>query len=227
MGVFGGVELDDLVLRGPRLTLRPWRAGDAPRVHEIMQDAAMAEFLAIPDPYTHEDAVGFVTDLGDEGRRDGTGIGCAVVETATGRLVGSAALRVGTSPDVGYWIAPDAQGHGYATEAVRVLCDWGFVHGPTRIALYCDVRNVASARTALAAGFHYEGALRDRLRRSVAGSEQVSDLAVFSRVSSDDGEPVAPAFAPFPATACTTVWSHCGRYIPTTRPRSANRTPTR
>ena len=37
MGVFRGVELNDLVLAGERLTLRPWQAEDADAVYEAMQ----------------------------------------------------------------------------------------------------------------------------------------------------------------------------------------------
>lgn len=201
MGTFDGLELDDLVLTGPRLTLRPWRPDDADRVHQIMQDRAMSEFLALPDPYTRDVALRFVTELGDEGRRDGTGIGSAVVESASGRVVGSAALRLAGEQDVGYWIAPDAQGNGYAAEAVRELAGWAFAHGLRRVQLMCDVRNLGSARTALAAGFRYEGALRDRLQRPLddAGAPRISDLAWFARLAGDPGDPIPPAFARLPA----------------------------
>jgi len=205
VGTFAGLELEDLVLHGPRLTLRPWCRADASRVQEIMQDPAMPEFLAVPVPYTYEVALRFVTELGDEGRRDGTGIGCAVVETGTRRLVGSAALRLAGDKDVGYWIARDAQGHGYAAEAVRVLVDWAFEHALRRVQLLCDVRNVASARTALAAGFEYEGSARDQLLRPLDGTTapRVSDLARFARLAGDSGEPVAPAFAALPREGLT------------------------
>jgi RimJ/RimL family protein N-acetyltransferase len=201
MGGYDGVELDELVLHGPRLTLRPWRRDDADAVHAIMQDAAMHEFLALPDPYTAEAARRFVTDLGQEGRPDGTGIGCAMVETGSRRLVGSAALRLTDDRDnIGYWVAPAAQGHGYAAEATRVLADWAFAHGLRRLQLNCDVRNAASARTALAAGFRFEGAARDRILGPVdaAAARRTGDLAIFARLADDSGEPVAPTFAPFP-----------------------------
>jgi RimJ/RimL family protein N-acetyltransferase len=200
VGTFASLELDDLVLHGPRLTLRPWCRADANRVHEIMQDPSMPEFLAVPVPYTYEVALRFVTELGDEGRRDGTGISCAVVETDTRRVVGSAALRLTGEKDVGYWIARDAQGHGYAAEAVRVLVDWAFEYALRRVQLLCDVRNVASAHTALAAAFRYEGAVRDHLLRPLDGSAapRVSDLAWFGRLADEPGDPVPPAFAPLP-----------------------------
>ncbi|MGH8960939.1 MAG: GNAT family N-acetyltransferase [Jatrophihabitantaceae bacterium] len=201
MGVFADVELDELVLRGPRLTLRPWRVKDADAVFAIMQDRGMHEFLALPEPYTHEVAMRFVSELGDEGRRDGTGIDCAVAETATGRLVGSAALRLTGQRDVGYWVAPDARGHGYAAEATRTLAEWGFAHGLRRVQVLCDVRNLASVRTALAVGFRYEGTVRDLLQRplDVSAPERLSDLAWFGRLATEPGEPVPPTFTPLPA----------------------------
>ncbi len=88
MGQFHGVELDDVELTGERLVLRRWRVEDAERVHAIMGNPTMHEFLALPDPYTREDAARFVTDIGHEGRGDGTGLGCAVVERSAERLVG-------------------------------------------------------------------------------------------------------------------------------------------
>jgi RimJ/RimL family protein N-acetyltransferase len=201
MGEFAGVDLDRLVLSGPRLTLRPWAESDADAVFAIMQDPSMHEFLALPDPYTREVARQFVTELGDEGRREGTGIGCALVETATGRLVGSAVIRLSGQPDVGYWVAPAARGHGYAAEATRVLAEWGLAHGLPAVRLMCDVRNLASVRTALAAGFRHEGVLRDFLLRPLdrSADERVSDLALFGRVATDSGDPLPPSYARLPA----------------------------
>lgn len=200
MGEFRGVELDGLIMHGPRLTLRPWRDSDANRVAQIMQDPSMREFLALPNPYTLSAARRFVTELGDEGRAEGTGIGCALIETATGFLVGSAALRLTGQQDVGYWIASDFRGHGYAAEATGVLTDWAFAHGLRAVRLMCDVRNVASAHTALAAGFRYEGSLRDFLSQPLdaASSPRVSDLAVFGRSASDPAGPTPPSFTALP-----------------------------
>src|SRR5262249_4106861 len=126
MGQFRGVELDELELTGERLVLRRWRPDDAERVHAIMQDGSMHEFTAFPRPYARADAEQFVTELGHEGRADGTGFGCAVAERSGGRLVGSAALRLVGDPELGYWVTPDARGHGYAAEASDVLSRWGF-----------------------------------------------------------------------------------------------------
>lgn len=198
MGEYRGIELDDLVLSGNRLTLRPWRLEDAPAVHAIMQDREMHRFLTLPDPYTLDVAREFVTNLGLEGRGDGSGIGCAVESIATGALVGAAALRLPSGmrkvAEIGYWVAPDAQGNGYATEATEVLADWGFAHGLSRVELRCDVRNVSSAVTALQAGFAFEGIARV----FVTDASGRHGLAMFARTDLDSGCPIAPAFARVP-----------------------------
>jgi RimJ/RimL family protein N-acetyltransferase len=200
MGAFAGVQLDDLVLTSARLTLRPWRASDADAVVEIMRDRSMFEFLALPDPYTRAHADAFVTKYGDEGRAAGTGIGSAVIETSTGRLVGSAALRFpaaggSTAAGIGYWVAATARGNGYAGEASRVLTDWAFAHSIARVEIRCATGNVASAKSALAAGFRFEGVLRgDGV--APAGSRAPVDDAVFGRLPADPGGPVAPSAVP-------------------------------
>jgi RimJ/RimL family protein N-acetyltransferase len=199
------VQLDGVVLTGARLTLRPWREADADRVHEILQDRRMHEFLALPQPYSHETAIGFVSRFAPTARAEGTALECAVDETATGRVVGSAKLRLGGDPEIGFWIAPDAQGRGYAAEATTLLAEWGFARGLRRVRLNCDVRNLASARTALAAGFRFAGVSRDGI--TSGGTDGVpphrGDLARFARLPDDPPGRVAPAFAPLPPGGLT------------------------
>lgn len=191
--------LTDLVLHGPRLTLRPWQSSDVDAVLDACADPTMHEFLLLPRPYTREDATRYVTEIGNAGRADGTGLGAAIVEQSSGAVVGSVDLRRAGNEDVGYWIAPAARGRGYAAEAVRVLCEWAFGNGVERVNLRCDVGNVASARTALSAGFGFEGiSWRERLRHPETGASRVVDLARFARLAGDDGEPIAPHFPRLP-----------------------------
>src|SRR3954454_5943199 len=79
VGDFRGVELADLVLTSERLTLRPWRAADVPRLVEIMADPTMHEFLALPQPYTVAAAAQFVGEVAAQSRTAGTGLSCALV----------------------------------------------------------------------------------------------------------------------------------------------------
>jgi RimJ/RimL family protein N-acetyltransferase len=197
VGRYQDVELDHVEITGDRLLLRRWQPADADAVFAIMRDESMYEFLALPRPYTHDVAREFVGRVGHEGRAEGTGIGCAVVDHATGRLVGSAALRhLDGRCDIGYWVAPAARGHGYAAEATRLLAGWAFEHGVHRVELLCDVRNIPSICTALAAGFGYEGVNRgyDCGPADAAGRRTPIDVARFARLRTDSGAPMQPRF---------------------------------
>jgi RimJ/RimL family protein N-acetyltransferase len=201
MGRFRDVELNDVELTDERLILRRWRPDDADRVHTVLQDPAMREFLALPDPYTATDARQFVEEFGVKGRAGGTGLDCAAVERDSGQVVGSASLRLAGDPEIGYWVAPDAQGNGYAAEATRRLIAWGFALGLPRIRLACDVRNLASARSALAAGFQFEGISRGGVTSGGGdgtGPVYRGDLARFGRLPSDPPGRTPLAFAPLP-----------------------------
>jgi RimJ/RimL family protein N-acetyltransferase len=197
VGVFRGVELDDLVVESDRLVLRAWRRDDAPAVAAALADESMHTFLAVPNPYTLSDAVEFISSVAPTERSEGTGLECAVVERSSRSLVGSAALRLPhgmRSCDIGYWIAPKAQGNGYATETTRALAGWAFERGVHRVEVRLDVRNIGSARVALAAGFGFEGIRREVLR----GDGGRVDMAVFVRTVTDSGAAVPTKFPALP-----------------------------
>jgi RimJ/RimL family protein N-acetyltransferase len=164
----------DLELSGARLLLRTRRADG---------DAAVATALA--------------------GMADGTGPGCALVERSSGRAVGAAALRIGPPGDgeIGYWVAPDSRGAGYAAEATGLLADWGFDLGLERIRLLTDVHNLASVRTALRAGFAFEGLARGALLSGehAPGGPRRGTAARFAALPTDRRAPIRPSF-PWPAS---------------------------
>ena len=198
MGEYRGTELGELVLSSDRLTLRPWQLSDAPAVRAAMHDRSMHEFLVLPDPYTSEDAVAFVTEFGTSNRRGGTGLGCAIVETTTGRLVGSADLRLPAprelAAEIGYVIYASARGHGYAAETSSALAAWAFTHGTSRVQIRCAVANLASAKSALNAGFRFDGILRGNERTPLGPT----DGAVFGRLAGDPNGPIDRRFAALP-----------------------------
>jgi len=194
MGQWNGIELDGLVLHSGRLTLRPWQPPDAAALPALLADERIVEHLPLPWPYTAEDAQDFVTGHGQAGRTAGTRLDCAIAENSTGRLVGSASLRLPVgghdSAEIGYWLAVPEWGNGYATEAVRTLARFGLDNGLARIEIRCEVPNAASAAVALRAGFRYEAT-----RRAVLpGRDGPLDAAVFVRTATDPDEPVPPAW---------------------------------
>ena len=89
----------------------------------------------------------------------------AVIERATGRYIGGISLRPmnknHTQIDIGYALAPDVHGRGYATEALGRIVDWTFAErGAERIFACIFTGNEASRRVLEKLNFLYEGTQR-------------------------------------------------------------------
>jgi RimJ/RimL family protein N-acetyltransferase len=159
------VDLTTEVVRTERLVLRPYRPDDEDAVFGACQAEDIQRWITpIPSPYTREDAREFVTETAPGERAAGRGLPVAM--EADGVLVGSSGLhfwpgRLG--PEIGYWVAPEARGRGYAAEATRALAAWAFAHGAPRAHLWVDVDNLPSQAVAHRAGFEREGVVRAAL----------------------------------------------------------------
>ncbi|MGW1195421.1 GNAT family N-acetyltransferase [Streptomyces sp. NPDC002536] len=89
----------------------------------------------------------------------------SVVELEGGTLLGDATLwRIDThnrSAHIGLGLLPSARGKGYGTDAVAVLCHYGFiVRGLQRLQIETLSDNAAMLRSAERNGFVREGVLR-------------------------------------------------------------------
>jgi RimJ/RimL family protein N-acetyltransferase len=63
--------------------------------------------------------------------------------------------------DIGYDLAPEFWGQGFATEAARAMAEFGFQElGVRRISSWCIADNIASSRVLEKAGLRAEGRLR-------------------------------------------------------------------
>jgi RimJ/RimL family protein N-acetyltransferase len=172
-----------------RLVLRPFEAADAADVHAVWNEEAYLRFAPIGLPTAGADlqtAIEWCTSGVEERRRGGQAASFAVQPRAGGRLVGHVAL-FGTDwtamvTEIHYWTAPWARGNGYAAEAVRAVASWALTtQGFARISLTAVMDNVASQRVAEAAGFRYEGTLRNAaLTRAGRG-----DYALYSLIPRD------------------------------------------
>lgn len=92
----------------------------------------------------------------------------SVVELATGELAGTALLwhvdQFNRLAHVGISLRPAFRGRGLATDAVRVLCRYGFmILGLNRLQLETLADNAAMITTATKTGFRAEGTLRRAL----------------------------------------------------------------
>jgi RimJ/RimL family protein N-acetyltransferase len=177
-----GLDLTRAIVRTERLVLRAYRPADADAVHRACQDPTIQYWItAIPVPYTREVARTFVEETTAREYAEGRGLSIAI--EADGELVGSTGVYTRTDgrlgPEIGYWVAPWARGHGYAAEAARGLAEWALGRGAPRVHLFADVRNTASLATARGAGFTQEGVVRSCLeyRDGTRG-----DAALFARL---------------------------------------------
>ena len=86
-----------------------------------------------------------------------------ITDARSGEPVGCCGVDDWTEEDVaqlGYWIAADARGRGYATRAVILLTRWLFDLGAARAFLTVVAGNEGSVAVAGRAGFVYEGTMR-------------------------------------------------------------------
>jgi RimJ/RimL family protein N-acetyltransferase len=141
------------------ITLRPAREADIPDIVAACQDPESVRWTTVPEPYTLGDATGFVNDYVPQRWLLGRGA-IFVVAGPDDRYAGSMDLRLlaPTIGDVGYLVAPWARGHGYASAALRTLCEWGFRDlGLHRVEWRAYLGNHASRAVAEKAGFTVEG----------------------------------------------------------------------
>jgi RimJ/RimL family protein N-acetyltransferase len=111
-------------------------------------------------PYTRDQAHGLVDEMESMGRPS-PGAWAQLAIDHDDRLVGDFAVWIDPTEElamVGYTVAPEHQGHGYAVEAAEAVIEWLFsrttVH---RVAATIDPRNLASARVLERCGFDYVG----------------------------------------------------------------------
>lgn len=154
---------------GERLTLRDFEPSDESALHAFASDPTVTRYTAW-GPNTEADTQAFLAGVLEQARSDTRDcFSLAVVETATGRLVGSAEVSVESTEhargELGFMFDPSCWGRGFATEATRGLMSFGFDElGLHRIAATCHPDNVASSRVLEKAGMTYEGRMRGHMR---------------------------------------------------------------
>ncbi|WP_022881514.1 GNAT family N-acetyltransferase [Gryllotalpicola ginsengisoli] len=155
--------MEPVTLRTARLVLSVPEPDDVDDIAAYCTDPLFEKYLTTPWPYRREHAEDFVTQFVPSGWRFGSELVWALRERPGGPLLGVVGLhrRRALEPesrDVGYWLGAPHRGRGYMAEAVRAVVDWFQASEPGGLVYWeCAVGNVASARTARAAGFRYTG----------------------------------------------------------------------
>ncbi|MDA0263819.1 MAG: GNAT family protein [Chloroflexi bacterium] len=149
-----------------RLTLREFESDDWPAVLAYQQDPRYLEFYPW-STRTESDVKEFVQwFLDEQAESPRRRFQLAVVRRDTGALIGNCGIRrkpdSDQEADIGYEIAPEHWGRGYATEAAAALIEHGFTEmGLHRVSSWCIAGNGASARVLAKLGLQQEGRLRE------------------------------------------------------------------
>lgn len=179
-----------MFFRSERLFLRPGWPEDWEEILARIGDEGVVRNLArAPWPYTADDAKAFVAREQDPMLPDLV----VTLPTADGAtLIGSAGLgRHPESPadvQIGYWIAREHWGQGYATEAARALVCLARALGHTRLVADHFVDNPASGRVLRKAGFRATGRKRQLHSRGRGGTAPALGYEIDLDCVSGDGD---------------------------------------
>ncbi|MEU0788077.1 GNAT family protein [Streptomyces sp. NPDC006173] len=157
--------MEPVTLKTERLVLRAFVASDADAVYAACQDADIQHYTPAPTPYRRADAENYVEVIAARGWAEDRDHILGAFRADNGALVGSFCLtRLFEGVyELGYWADKEQRGKGYALEAARALCDWGFdALDAHRLEWWAMVGNVPSRALAERLGFVVEGTLRNR-----------------------------------------------------------------
>jgi len=146
-----------------RLRLTPASGDYADRAIPIINDFDIARMTSrIPHPYGPAEAEAFRQSLGKAQSHDSL----LQIETREGELIGAVGASLDDGelfPEIGYWIARDHWGRGYATEAAGAIRDWARrMFGVRAVIAGHFTDNAASGRVLEKCGFLYTGEVRQR-----------------------------------------------------------------
>ena len=150
-----------------RLLLRDFIADDWMAVHAYQSDERYLRYYAW-DHRTEADARDFVhVLLAMQQANPRIKYQLGIEHRASGLLIGNCGIRKAAhdavEAELGYELAPNAWGNGYATEAARSMISFAFMElSLHRISAYCVAENQASARVLERLGMQLEGRTREK-----------------------------------------------------------------
>lgn len=158
----------DIELDGNQIYLREFREQDWIAVHQYASNELVCRYQAW-GPNTEDDSRRFIQQaIYDAGMHPRKRYALAIIIKETQYLVGAGEINIrdthGHNGELSYILHPSYWKKGFATEAARLLIDFGFsklyLH---RIYATCDPRNIASCKVMEKTGLTYEGRMRENL----------------------------------------------------------------
>lgn len=145
-------------LNTPRLTLRPYRLSDAPRVQQLAGEKIIADMTAnIPHPYENGMAGAWIQQH-DDWFQSGQAVALAITLKDTDEIIGTISLTQidNGCGNLGYWLGVPYWGQGIVTEAARELIRYGVEDlGLTRLVACHLQENYRSGRVIEKCDFTY------------------------------------------------------------------------
>ena len=173
-------------LRGERIVVRPYRESDAQDLFEAVAKSRDHIRPWLPFAGAHqtveESRDWIIHTMARWLLREDLILG--MWEAATSRYLGGTGLHAHNWDtgyfEIGYWIRASAEGHGYITEAVRLLANYAFdTLKANRLEIRCDELNARSAAVPQRLGFVREGCLRND---ATAPDGRIRSTLVFSLI---------------------------------------------
>lgn len=162
--------------------LRAWTLADAPALAKLINNKKVQDNLrdGLPFPYGEEDAKVFLSAvLASDPDQN-----LAFAIEADGKLIGSiSATRYANihfrTAELGYYLGEPYWGKGFATEAVRQICDYIY-RNTDIIRIFAEpfAYNTASCRVLEKAGFQLEGLLRS----NAVKNGRILDMKMYARI---------------------------------------------
>lgn len=152
-------------LTGPRLTLREFSEDDLDAVLDVVADDRVTRWLSF-DSRTRAQTIQMLSGVVERAQQVPRSeyYLAAVLDDAT--LIGFARLGLNgvQAAKLGYAVAADYWGRGYAVDATRLILNFGFRDlGLHRISAAIGPDNAASIAVAQRLGMTYEGCIRDHV----------------------------------------------------------------
>jgi ribosomal-protein-serine acetyltransferase len=149
--------------------IRPYQIDDTPQVWEAARESLTELLPWMPwahPAYAVEETRSWLA-MQVQAFRERTMFEFAIT-SETGGILGGCGLNqldpLNRRANLGYWVRTSATRRGVATEAVRLVREWGFANTDlTRLEILVAVGNVGSRKVAEKSGAVYEGTLRQRL----------------------------------------------------------------
>ena len=168
----------------PPVVLRPYTVSDLALVRQAAADPMIPSISSVPRTYTDDSGRAFI-ERQHARSTEGDGYSFVIAPEAEPKSgIGSIGLWLqeieSGRASIGYWLVIDARGRGLAGCALRAVVSFAFVDlAIPRLHLFVEPWNVASARTAEAAGFRREATLRGWER--IEGKQRDADCFALLR----------------------------------------------